>query len=132
MAPDLTRTGIAIRRARERKRMRQKDLAAAVGVSRNTIDAWENARAYPRSSIGALEDVLGISLTEEPQDTTPELAAEDDWERLVLSDPALPPDERADIVRRSRTIRARLYPALEPRSADDGRGAEAPPSRAAE
>src|SRR5215469_774401 len=56
--------GPKIRRARERKRMRQQDLADALGVSRTTVDAWENGRAYPRSSIGALEHVLGIGLDE--------------------------------------------------------------------
>lgn len=56
--------GTRIRRARERKRMRQQDLADALGVSRTTVDAWENDRSYPRSSIGAIEDVLGISLND--------------------------------------------------------------------
>lgn len=54
--------GTRIRRARERKRMRQQDLADALGVSRQTVDAWENNRAYPKSSIGALEEVLDVSL----------------------------------------------------------------------
>lgn len=60
------RIGTKIRRARERKRLRQEDVARQLGVSRTTYDSWENDRAYPRSSIGALEDVLGIDLTSEP------------------------------------------------------------------
>jgi transcriptional regulator with XRE-family HTH domain len=65
MATDMP-IGTRIRRARERKRMRQADLAAALGVSRQTVDAWENDRAYPRSSIGALEEILGVTLNGGP------------------------------------------------------------------
>lgn len=68
--------GTRIRRARERKRMRQADLAKALGVSRQTVDAWENDRSYPRSSIGAIEEVLGISLngSAPPDDSIAQLA----------------------------------------------------------
>ena len=52
-----------IKRARERLRWSQQQLADAVGVNRKTVDNWENARNSPRSSIGALEAVLG-SLSE--------------------------------------------------------------------
>ena len=58
--------GTKIRRARERKRMSQDELAAAVGVSRSAVNAWENDRAYPRNSVGALEDILGIDLYSPP------------------------------------------------------------------
>jgi DNA-binding XRE family transcriptional regulator len=53
--------GTRIKRARERARprMKQEDLAAAVGVDRKTVDNWENARSRPKSSLGALEEVLG-------------------------------------------------------------------------
>lgn len=61
MAPH-PRIGTRIRRAMERKRMRQSDLAKALGVSRSAVNAWINDRAYPQASIGALEEVLGISL----------------------------------------------------------------------
>jgi len=54
--------GTRIKRARERKRMSQAELADALGVSRSAVNAWENDRAFPQSSIGALEDILGISL----------------------------------------------------------------------
>lgn len=54
--------GTRIKRARERKRWTQKRLADLVGVSQKTIDNWENGRTEPRSSIGALEDVLGTRL----------------------------------------------------------------------
>ena len=57
--------GTKIRRARERKRMSQEELAEAVGVHRVTVSQWEADRAYPRNRIGALEEVLGISLEDE-------------------------------------------------------------------
>lgn len=53
--------GLEIKRARERLRMTQAELGEAVGVSQKTIDNWEHDRRYPKSSIGALEQVLGIS-----------------------------------------------------------------------
>ena len=130
MAPDPGRIGMAIRRARERKRMRQQDLADAIGVSRNAVDAWENGRAYPRRSMGAIEEVLGINLTDDPAPAASGLVAEDEWERLVLADETLPYSERADIVRRSRKIRERLYPALEPRPAPAAHHPQAPEAAA--
>lgn len=57
--------GTRIKRARERKRWTQQQLADALDVNIKTIDNWENGRTSPRSSIGALEDVLGISLDED-------------------------------------------------------------------
>ena len=71
--PDI---GTKIRRARERKRMSQKQLAAALGVSRSAVNAWENNRALPQSSVGALEAELGCSL----DDAAP--AAPDPMEEL--------------------------------------------------
>jgi DNA-binding XRE family transcriptional regulator len=56
--------GLKIKRARERLRMKQADLGAAVGVSQKTIDNWEHDRSYPKSSIGAVEEVLGVNLSD--------------------------------------------------------------------
>lgn len=67
--------GKTIKRARERKRMSQAEAAAALEVSRSALNAWENDRAYPRSSIGAIEALYGIVLDgppEEPKTATPE------------------------------------------------------------
>ena len=55
--------GVAIRRARERKRWTQRQLADAIRVNIKSVDNWENGRTHPRSSIGALESVLGVDLT---------------------------------------------------------------------
>jgi transcriptional regulator with XRE-family HTH domain len=59
------RIGSKISRARERLRWTQQQLADALDVDRKTVDNWENDRTYPRNRIGALEEVLGISLTDE-------------------------------------------------------------------
>jgi len=57
--------GLKIKRARERMHMTQAELGAAVRKSQKTIDNWEHDRSYPKSSIGALEAVLGVSLGED-------------------------------------------------------------------
>lgn len=102
--------GTSIKRARERKRWTQRQLADALGVDRKTIDNWENGRTSPRSSIGALEAVLGISLAGEP----PALAGiepADEWEAQVLSDPDLPGRIKRQLISDSRAARA-AYAAL--------------------
>lgn len=66
MATEQPRIGDQIRRARQRKRWTQRQLADRVGVDRKTIDNWENDRSYPRNRVGALEEVLGITLGGEP------------------------------------------------------------------
>jgi len=112
------RIGMIIRRARERRRWTQRELAKAVGVSRATVDAWENDRSYPRNRIGALEDVLGIDLsdTAEPAaDTTVREPAgplddlkpwQHDWERQVAEEEDLPVDIRRRMVTEWRAARA--------------------------
>lgn len=95
------RIGTTIRRARERKRMTQQQVADLLGVSRASYDAWENDRAYPRSSIGALEEVLGVSLDGEPA-APEELVPADEWEAWVLAHPDIPDHIRRDIVLSSR------------------------------
>jgi transcriptional regulator with XRE-family HTH domain len=54
--------GTRIKRARERLRWTQKRLAVELGVSQKTVDNWEHGRTAPKSSIGALEEVLGVRL----------------------------------------------------------------------
>lgn len=50
--------GIRIRRARERKRWSQRQLADALGVGVRSVGSWERGETEPRNSIGALEEVL--------------------------------------------------------------------------
>jgi len=64
MATDI---GTRIKRARERKRWSQQRLADALHVDRKTVDNWENGRNKPRSSVGALEEVLGVRLGDEAE-----------------------------------------------------------------
>src|SRR5215472_6703963 len=79
--------GTSIRRARERKRWTQRQLAEAVGVDRKTVDNWENGRSRPRSSVGALERVLGpLDATGPPK---PEATAEELQDRLDSVERAL-------------------------------------------
>lgn len=57
--------GLRIRRARERKRWTQLQLAAEVGASVRAIGSWERGEVVPRNAIGALEELLSIDLTAE-------------------------------------------------------------------
>lgn len=115
--------GKIIKRARERKRMSQAEAAAALGVSRSALNAWENDRAYPRSSIGAIEELYGISLDEEPESTD---VLEERWGR-----------EDAEVVRRvlgtyapdqAEAMLREMQKTFRPRPAPPG-GAAADPSR---
>lgn len=99
------RIGTTIRRARERLHMRQQDLAAAVGVSRTTVDAWENDRTWPKNRLGALEELLGISV-DGSQGHGPELVAEDEWEAQVLADRDFPDYIKRQLIADSRAARA--------------------------
>jgi len=96
-----TGIGTSIKRARERKRWSQRQLASALGVDRKTVDNWENGRTMPRSSIGALEEVLGVSL-DGPESEESELPTSAELEDLhahireVLGDDAGPVSEALD------------------------------------
>jgi DNA-binding XRE family transcriptional regulator len=74
MPTDRTPIGLKIKRARERLRITQEELARDIDVSQKTIDNWENDRSYPRSAIGALEARLG-PLTEPSSDAAAEGAS---------------------------------------------------------
>jgi transcriptional regulator with XRE-family HTH domain len=95
------RLGTRIRRARERRRWTQQRLADELGVSLRAVGDWENDRAYPRNSVGALEEKLGVDLSSDTPAvrlTRPtrnglrkELTA-DEYAR-VMETLGLPPDE---------------------------------------
>jgi len=109
VATSLPRIGRRIKRARERRRISQAQLGAALGVSQKTIDNWENDRTYPKSSIGALEDFFGIDLSAEER-KRPRIPA-----RILeavtseIADPA----ERAEMLRAIEEVLSR-------RAADEG------------
>lgn len=113
------RIGTMIRRARERKRMSQEDLARLLGVSRSAVNAWERDRAYPRNSIGALEEILGISLDGGQGEREPQTEWER-WERWVLTNPRLDADVARAIVKDANDARDAHFAA--------GRTASASPS----
>ena len=53
----------AIRALRETAGLAQKDLAAMLGVTRQTVAAWESGRAWPNSELlPELTDILECSL----------------------------------------------------------------------
>ena len=54
--------GKAIRRARQRKRLTQAALAQQVGVSNASVVNWESDTHFPLRHLGAIEEVLEISL----------------------------------------------------------------------
>lgn len=104
-----TEIGTRIKRARERRRWSQRQLAEALQVDRKTVDNWENGRTSPRSSIGAIEEVLGVRF-DEPEAADP-VAAEMDVLREVISESSLPPDRAA---RLERIVEAALRGELPP------------------
>jgi len=114
-------TGTAIKRARERRRWTQQQLAAALGVNVKTVDNWENGRSRPRNSIGAIEDVLGISLGGEPgEELTPA-----EWEAGVLADEGLPMESRIQLIEDARRARRAYRDARSRRRAEEERQAAA-------
>jgi transcriptional regulator with XRE-family HTH domain len=100
-----TPVGMAIKRGRERLRMTQAQLGDAIGVTQKTIDNWEHDRRYPKSAIGALENVLGISL-DDGTAATATLEPTDLWEAAVLADRDLSDGVKVSLVRGSRAARA--------------------------
>lgn len=73
-------SGADFRRARERRRLSQEQLAALLGVSSKSVGRWERGEAIPKSALGAIEQVLNLGeQTGEPglsQATDVELLAE--------------------------------------------------------
>jgi transcriptional regulator with XRE-family HTH domain len=102
MAPQ-PRIGTRLRRAIERKRMDQADVARALGVSRSAVNAWVNDRTYPRNAIGALEALLDVDLT------SPEGGEvyTDAHELAIWEDESLPEDERRELIADLRERRRR-------------------------
>ena len=85
MAPK-PRYGTTIRRARLRKRWTQQRLADAADVSLRTVNDWENDRSYPRNPV-AVEEILGISLDDEPQQSVRAIPPEmREWIAEALAD----------------------------------------------
>ncbi len=57
--------GTRIKKRRQVLHLRQRQLADLVGVDRTAVSNWERGKHLPTRYLGALEDVLGISLDED-------------------------------------------------------------------
>lgn len=64
--------GTTIRKRRQELGMTQQALAERLSVDRASIGNWESGRHFPLRYLGALESVLGISLTGAAPSETPE------------------------------------------------------------
>lgn len=106
MATDLP-LGTRIRRARERKRWTQQQLADALNVDRKTVDNWENGRTRPRSSIGAIETALDVNLSGEPDAGTSMDPEEQRLWDLLQDDPNLDDAGRRRLMENYRQNRAK-------------------------
>ena len=102
--------GKRIKRARERRRWTQAQLGSAIGVTQKTVDNWEHDKTYPKSAIGALEEVLSIVFDDEPEAVPPALAdlwpPQDNWEADVFGDADLPDHMKRELITGSRAARA--------------------------
>ena len=56
--------GTLIKKARQRKRMTQVQLATALGVTKSSVANWERGFHYPLRTAGAIEELLDITLPE--------------------------------------------------------------------
>ena len=54
--------GRVIARARQRHRLTQEALARKLGVTKSAVANWERGVHFPQRHLGAVEEVLGISL----------------------------------------------------------------------
>ena len=95
--------GAQIRKARQRKRMTQDELAKAVGVDRSAVSTWERGVHYPQRYEGAIEDILDIDLSGGTPGLPPEVEAywyvpgvQTVWN---LSDDEMPRDQRLKWIR---------------------------------
>jgi transcriptional regulator with XRE-family HTH domain len=78
----------------------QSELAARLGVHKDTVVSWETGKHYPKRKLGLLEAVLGIDLLAEqaPPFATPDEAAIWSLERFTE-------DERRALIRALRQAR---------------------------
>jgi transcriptional regulator with XRE-family HTH domain len=61
-----TSLGDEIRRARQRKRMTQQELASQLGVAKSTVVHWETGKHFPLRYAGIIEEALGIVIPASP------------------------------------------------------------------
>jgi len=83
--------GTRIAKRRHVLGLSQEELAARVGVARDTVSMWERGRQFPHRHLGKVEEVLGIALSGE--------GAPDATEQALISMPDLPEDLRREFLR---------------------------------
>lgn len=100
--------GTLIAKRRHVLGLSQQQLAARVGVARDTVSMWERNRQFPHRHLGKLEDVLGISLAEngtEPQPPTD--PRERELWALLMATYGLTPAEAQKFVEEARRAQRR-------------------------
>ncbi len=91
--------GTLIRKRRQALGLRQHELAARVGVDRSAVSNWERGHHFPLRYQGRIEEVLGISLDEEPG--LPDLVAAHASDERVMEIwrlETIPPDTRLAMI----------------------------------
>lgn len=86
--------GTRIAKRRHQLRLSQEELAERLGVNRTSVANWEAGKHYPQRHIGALEQVLGMNLTGQPDAIEPR----DGFEAELLSLTHLPPGEAERLI----------------------------------
>jgi transcriptional regulator with XRE-family HTH domain len=99
--------GKRIRLRRQALKLTQQELADRLGVNRATVSMWERGRQLPQRTEGAIEAVLGISLSGDRDDWYDE---NDPIERGIAEDPRLPEPVRRDFVAQLRAKRLQHIP----------------------
>jgi len=103
--------GVRIARRRQVLGMRQEDLAARLGVAKSTVAKWETGVHFPKRKLGAVEAVLGISLSGEPDAPVSPVPAE----ILALIRRRFPEDRQQEAIEALEDI---LAPPTEPGEGD--------------
>lgn len=96
MASNPPTLGARIRRARERARLSQEELADRVGASSRAVGDWENDRRKPRNRLAVLEEVLGVSLDDDEPETEP--AIPKSLLREIMESDDLTDEERVRVI----------------------------------
>src|SRR6185312_2994633 len=92
-----------IKRRRQALRMTQEDLAGSLGVAKATVANWESGKHFPLRHLGAVEEVLGISLTEDGDSWYDQ---DDPIETAIAEDPSLPQADKRAFIAQLRTRRS--------------------------
>jgi transcriptional regulator with XRE-family HTH domain len=99
--------GKRIRLRRQALKLTQQQLADKLGVNRATVSMWERGRQLPQRTEGAIEAVLGVSLTDDRDDW---YDRDDPVESALAEDPRLPRSEKLVLIAQLRARRLEHLP----------------------